>query len=251
MISEPFYFGHNKSCFGHFTRSSDAADSKSVLIVPSLFGESSRSHWLTREAAKRLSMQGYNVLRFDFEGDGNSCSNTSDVSIDDWIQNIQEAYSELQNRLELTSVSVFAIRFGAGLSLVALKALSVKSYVLLDPLLSTKKMYETFVGVSSSDKITGNYQVNNRDPFVERIKPTGLYEMGLGNDFSKSFLQLPDISMPACDCQVITTAEQGVEYQNISKAMSVTKVNYHCDWSKQDLPLIFSPKLLSTICDYI
>ncbi len=245
MISEPFYFGQNRSCFGHYTPSQGLVQGKSVLIVPSVFGEAIRSYRVAREVTKSLARRGYDVLRFDFDGDGNSCSQMHNTSVQDWIKNIQDGYDELVTRSKAASVSVFAIRFGAGLSLIALKERSVESFVLWDPLLSNREMYDVFVGPSPTTKVCDDIQHTN-NPFVVRPKRSGFFEVGLAKGFADAFLQLPDITIPACDVQIITT-EPAKEQQEIFSMATVCEVNHQCDWPKKDLPLIFAPKLLSTV----
>lgn len=246
MISEPFYFGQNRSCFGHFTSSQGLSQGKSVLIVPSIFGEAIRSHRVVREITKSLVKQGYDVLRFDFDGDGNSCSQIRNTSVQDWIKNIQDGYDELIARSKAASVSVFAIRYGAGLSLIALRERSVKSFVLLDPLLSKETMHDAFVGPNPTTKVCDVQRTDN--PFAVRPKPTGFFEVDLKEEFANGFLQLANVKMPACEIQIIRT-EPAKEQQEVFSTAIVREVSHQCDWPKKDLPLIFAPKLLSTVCE--
>ena len=245
MIPETFYFGHNGTCFGHYTPSQDFAQGKSVLIVPSIFGEAIRSHWVIREVAKSLAKQGYDVLRFDFDGDGNSCSETHTVSVQDWTRNIQESYDELVARSKTASVSVFAIRFGAGLSLFALEQRPVESFVLWDPLISGEVMYNTFVGPGPSVEACDTQHSDN--PFALRPQPNGFFQVGLGKEFSDDFLLMEDVTMPACDVHIIRTEPSSEQLEVFSKS-NIRDVNQQCRWLMKDLPVIFSPKLVATIC---
>ena len=247
MISEPFYFGQNNTCFGHFMPLQDMSQGKAVLIVPSIFGEAIRSHFVAREVAKSLVKQGYDVLRFDFDGDGNSCSKTRNTSVRDWIRNIQDGYDELVNRLNNASVSVFSIRFGAGLSLVALEERPVESFVLWDPIFSTRKMYDIFVG---QDSVTNSWDVQGSDnPFEHNQKHSGFFEVGVGKEFADEFLLIEDAGVPNCDVQIINTGPKFDEERRASVSGSVVlDVSHQCNWQMKDLPVIFAPKIVSTVC---
>ena len=244
MISEPFYFGNKKSCFGHYMPARSSAQGRSVLIVPSIFGEAIRSHWVIREMAKLLTGQGYDVLRFDFDGDGNSCSETHSISVEDWVENIRDAYAELLSRSKAISVSVFAIRFGAGLSFKALESCSVDSYVLWDPIISGEVMRDTFVGSSASEV------PQMKGPFEPRPRLSGFFQVELGKEFAETFLQVNDIKIPEGIVNVIRTGSSREKLEAISNS-SICDVKYPCDWQMGDLPVIFAPKLVSTACGYL
>lgn len=246
MISDSFYFGRKKSCFGHYTPAQEFAQGRSVLIVPSIFGEALRTHWVNREVSKLLTGQGYDVLRFDFDGDGNSRSETTTVSAQDWVGNIQDAYAALVARSKATSVAVYAIRFGAGLSLSALQAYPVESYVLWDPIISGKTMRDVFAGPAIS---TDNVPPMNA-PFSPKARLSGFSQVGLGKEFSETFLQINDVKTPDCNIQVIRT-EPSIEKLEGLSASQIVDVNYPTDWQMNDLPVIFAPKLISTVCEYL
>jgi len=246
MILEPFYFGQNKSCFGHFTPASGLAQGKSVLIIPSIFGEAIRSHRVLREVARTLSSRGFDVLRFDFDGDGNSWSDTNDVSVQLWVNNIKDAYAELVKRSPDSSISVLATRFGAGLSLLTINELAVESMLFWDPILSKNEMYNIFVGPEPVIiESTGN---GSNNPFTSTPDLRGFLEVGLGKDFADGFLKLDEITLSNNDLQIIETTDTDSGVQKLGFSSNVIKVEHHCDWQIKDLPVIFAPKLISTIC---
>ena len=157
--------------------------------------------------------------------------------------NIQESYDELVNRSKTTSVSVFAIRFGAGLSLVALKDRPVELFVLWDPLISGAVMYKIFVGPGVEP---GEAQ-HSDNPFALRPQHTGMFQMGLDKEFAAPFLALNDTAITARDIQIIRT-ETSHESREVFPRSNIRDVNQQCDWLLNDLPVIFSPKLVSAVC---
>ena len=240
-MTEPLYFGDQHSCFGHYTAAAGPNCGQAVLIVPSIFGEAIRSHWLNRELAKALAAEGYDVLRFDFAGDGNSCSSTQQLAVNDWLRNIQQAYEELQLRSAGASISVFATRFGAGLSLAALAHRAVDRFVFWDPVINGAVMYKSFLGGNSeapADDHRDNY-------FIRSALPGGFFQLGLGEAFARGFQSLPEVALPAATIQVIRT-ETSCPGDTLPASSCIKEVAQKCHWSLTDLPVIFSPKLLAS-----
>ena len=167
------------------------------------------------------------------------------MSVQDWTRNIQESYDELVARSKTASVSVFAIRFGAGLSLFALEDRPVESFVLWDPLVSGGVMYNTFVG-PSTEACDAQYA---DIPFALRPQPNGFFQVGLGKEFANAFLLLEDVTMPACDVQIIRT-EPSNEQREVFSMLNIHDVNQQCDWQRKDLPVIFAPKLVAAVCGF-
>lgn len=244
MISEPFYFGRNNSCFGNYTPSTGLTLGKSVLVAPSIFGEAIRSHRVLREVTKNLSNRGYDVLRFDYDGDGNSCSDTANTSVQLCIENIQDARLELIKRSTGSHMSVLATRFGAGFAFSALKNTPVDSIVLWDPLLSKDEMYNSFIG-SGPVKIEKETDFINPFESQSNISVSGFYDIGVGEDFAGGFLQLEEITLPDCKLQLVSTDTD----INIDITSDRFNVKHQCDWQIKDLPVIFAPKIISTLCE--
>lgn len=246
MISEAFYFGKNQTIFGHYTPAIGIPSGKSVLIVPSIFGEAIRSHRVTREVTKLLSNKGYDVLRFDLDGDGNSLSETKKVNVEDWIENIQYAYKELLSRSTATKASVLAIRFGAGFSLLALNEYEVESYVLWDPILSRSEMHEICFGNSMEENQEEETIYNM---FEQPAVTDGFFESGIDASFPDQFLELSEIKIPDNNLVVVSTVSNILQTSAVHNS-SICSVDHKCDWQKKDLPVIFAPKLISTLGEY-
>ena len=247
MISEAFYFGEKGTVFGHFTPAAGLSNGKSILIVPSLFGEAIRSHRVLREVTKLLSSKGYDVLRFDFDGDGNSLAETKGVILNDWIKNIQDAYAELLKRSSGSDVSVLAVRFGAGLSLIALLECEIEKFVLWDPLLSRKEMHEIFNGEQSQGSIKNEEEIFNM--FEQPPIADGFIESGIDSSLPKQFLELNEVKIPENNLEIVNTDDSAL-IDSEEKKYSVCSVDHRCDWQQKDLPVIFAPALISKLGEY-
>ena len=119
----PFYFGNDQQrLFGcyHGMAASDS-DCGFVLCYP--FGyEYFRAHAAYRQLAKRLSANGFPVLRFDFYGCGDSSGEFQDARLGDWTGNVHSAIDELKRRSGRTSICVLGSRLSGAISLMAIAA---------------------------------------------------------------------------------------------------------------------------------
>lgn len=131
---EAFYFGESKELFGIYTPADGVPKSQGVLICPPLFQEYYKTHFTLRKVAQDLSEKGFDVLRFDYAGTGDSFGDYQEVTLETWEDNISTAAAELKALSGVQSVSLIAVRFAA--SLLKQVHASAAHTVLWDPLLS-------------------------------------------------------------------------------------------------------------------
>lgn len=108
-----------------------------VVICPAFGTEYMLSHFAVRRIAMQLAERGFDVLRFDYSGTGDSAGAQEDVSLEAWLADIRTAVRELMETTGQTKVSLLGVRFGAGLAVeVAARAGdSVHSVLAWDPVL--------------------------------------------------------------------------------------------------------------------
>lgn len=86
-----------------------------VLICGSVGHEYARSHRNLQQMAQLLSEHGFDVLRFDYSGTGNSSGDCGSWLPQHWCSDINNAASWLRNRVESARLSVIGLRIGATL----------------------------------------------------------------------------------------------------------------------------------------
>jgi NAD(P)-dependent dehydrogenase (short-subunit alcohol dehydrogenase family)/pimeloyl-ACP methyl ester carboxylesterase len=105
-----------------------------TVICPPLFNEYMRTQLALRELAISLAEKGQHVVRFDYRGTGDSSGDLRDVSVSDWIDDIELAVREGSSLSGSSCVRLLAVRAGA---LIACKAAiardGVERLVLWDP----------------------------------------------------------------------------------------------------------------------
>ena len=120
------YFGsranEGRALFGwyHPSRGKKAARPPAVVIAPPLGYEGICAYPALRMFAERLSAAGFPVLRFDYDGTGDSGGLDSDPGrVRAWIDSVGEAVSEMRALSGEQEVCVFGVRMGATLALTA------------------------------------------------------------------------------------------------------------------------------------
>ena len=136
--SEPLYFGRPaRSLFGWYHPSAAAAGRAVVLCNP-LGLDATRAHWSYRHLAERLAEAGFDVLRFDWHGTGDSSGSGSEPDqVATWLDDLGEAIDELKRRAGAARVHLVGLRAGATLAAhVAATRDDVASTVLWMPALT-------------------------------------------------------------------------------------------------------------------
>jgi len=119
VTSEPVWFGQdNRPLFGwiHYPLSRQVRGG--VILCSSLGIESEASDFVFRQFADQLARKKFIVLRFDYDGTGNSAGSHNDPDrLNSWISSIHSAVQTLQ-QTGVSHLSVVGIRMGALLSMV-------------------------------------------------------------------------------------------------------------------------------------
>lgn len=119
---EAFHFGPgNRPLFGMRHVPPAAARDTAVLICPPWGAEYMRSHRGLRMLAERLATAGYDSLRFDYSGTGDSEGNSLDARLPDWLTDIAQAAQELRDLSGAHKVAVIGVRLGALLASEAVR----------------------------------------------------------------------------------------------------------------------------------
>jgi hypothetical protein len=82
-----------------------------------LFHEYYRTHYAIKRIAVELSGKGYDVLRFDYSGMGDSLGELPADLFNTWSSEIGDALTEIRDLSGCTGISLITMRFGAALGL--------------------------------------------------------------------------------------------------------------------------------------
>lgn len=91
-----------------------------VLICPSWGMEFQRAYRGLRQLADLLTEHGFNVLRFDYSGTGDSAGDGRLADVDRWLEDIREAAHVLKVQGGSSKLCLLGLRFGALLAQAAI-----------------------------------------------------------------------------------------------------------------------------------
>ena len=107
-----------------------------VVFCHPLFEEKKSSHRVLVETARHMAARGIAVLRFDLSGCGDSPGEFDEVSLPDWIDDVQAALQAAARRAPEAELGLLGLRFGAALAAeVAERTRDLGSLILWEPVL--------------------------------------------------------------------------------------------------------------------
>lgn len=139
--TDHFFFGVPPSAsFGSFhCPNKDEGFSRGVLLCYPVGYEYISVHRVFRQLAIKLCNNGFNVLRFDYFGSGDSSGEMEQAGLQRWIEDIILAAKQLEQRANINRICAVGLRLGASMAVLAAKELNIiDSLVLWEPLINGK-----------------------------------------------------------------------------------------------------------------
>jgi pimeloyl-ACP methyl ester carboxylesterase len=134
----PIYFGsRERRLFGVYEPAQAKGRPRRAALLCHPWGtEHLISYRPIRFLAGRLAASGFDVLRFDYFGAGDSGGETTDATLSGWRQDIATAMDELLDMSQARSAALVGLRLGATLAAQVAPRLppSVRQIVLWDPI---------------------------------------------------------------------------------------------------------------------
>ncbi|MDX1694691.1 MAG: alpha/beta fold hydrolase [Ketobacteraceae bacterium] len=128
---DAFFFAED-TLFGCYHPPSDGASERLLVICPPLFDEYRRCYRGLADLANACANQGCHVLRFDYQGTGESFGDLGDIDNLRWIENIHQAIEEGLALSGAGQVVLAGVRFGGTLAAYCHHPL-VERLILWDP----------------------------------------------------------------------------------------------------------------------
>lgn len=132
---EALLFGTSAAhLYGVYQPAEPGSARSECIVLCSPFGqEAIRAHRSLRQLAADLSRLGYDVLRFDYRGTGDSAGDMREVSASDWLEDIVQAREELRDISGASRISLLGLRMASVLAAQVAKSSSARRLVLWDP----------------------------------------------------------------------------------------------------------------------
>jgi alpha/beta superfamily hydrolase len=256
---EPFYFGsHNRQLFGAYHTPVGASKSEGVVICPPLFAEFLRCHTCLRRIAEQLSEIGYDVLRFDYFGTGDSAGRFDETDVHGSLDDIEAAISELVAISGARKISLIGVRFGATLATRVALGRQIARLILWDPIVE---------GASYLEQLRRTHErllAAHRNVFGgEADLDSGDTRELVGYPVSAQLLAsieamtLPNLrelrrnsgpSVTAILSQENHGDRNWIENARQSE-IGVSLIDFDCDWSTFKESVLFPQEIVTAVCD--
>ena len=150
-VARPYFIGPRGSMFAwHHAPPADRRRGACVVLCPPLGYEYMSAYTTWRLLAERLTALGFDVLRFDYDGTGDSFGDSEPDCVDSWLQSIEIAVAEVLGRSGCSPVALVGLRAGALLALQAASARGgVERLVLWSPFRSGRAYIREVTALTS------------------------------------------------------------------------------------------------------
>lgn len=148
----PLHFGaRDKPLFGLYEEGNAPRRRMAVVVLSPIGWENLRAHRTLRILSNRLAEAGYDVLRFDYSGTGDSWGDIGEgLTLAQWIRDVDEAIEEVAGLSGTTRVSLIGLRAGAAIAaeVAARRPRGIEHVILWDPPIVTTEVAKA--GVEST-----------------------------------------------------------------------------------------------------
>jgi exosortase A-associated hydrolase 2 len=150
-----FFGSTERRLFGVYEPAQRRADvARAILLCNSWGAEYLNAHHSLRVLAQRLSAAGFDTLRFDYFGEGDSGGETTEADLEGWKQDIATAVNELKAMSSASRIVLLGMRLGASLAAEVAPALAsdIDRLILWDPIINgSSYLTELGLGVMQDD----------------------------------------------------------------------------------------------------
>jgi pimeloyl-ACP methyl ester carboxylesterase len=164
-----FYFGTQvRPLFGWLHTASDGSHGNLGLVICNPLGyEAISSHRTNRHMAIAAAARGIPVLRFDYDGTGDSAGDDTEPDrVKAWLQSIQLAIETLREATGVTHVCLAGIRLGASLALLATQNRDdVCGVIAINPVIDGRRYLREMraLAATGAQPVAANSSSNNAD----------------------------------------------------------------------------------------
>jgi alpha-beta hydrolase superfamily lysophospholipase len=169
--ARPLFIAHNKRYLfvWHHPALVTARRGVAVVLCPASGSEYVHAYRAWRKLAEQLAGIGFDVLRFEYEGTGDSAGDPEEsVQPDAWLRNIERLVDEARTITSSGEVVLIGLRIGALLALQAAAASGVTSLVLWSPFRSGRACVRE---LKALERISGDTRATEDIEGLDMIAP--------------------------------------------------------------------------------
>lgn len=165
--------------------------------------------------ARTLANLGHRVLRFDYEGDGDSDGDVSDIGLQDRLHDLEDMCAVARKGGAIRSIGLFGLRFGGTLAFLGALRTGARNILAWAPVLDGARCFQELIRFNLTTQL-GAYKkiVTKSERLVAELERRGSISV-LGHDlggrlaFDIRDLSLADVQLgPGCRCHVVALARR-------------------------------------------
>ncbi|MEM7278903.1 MAG: hypothetical protein AAF385_12330 [Pseudomonadota bacterium] len=232
-------FGEDRFLFGAFHPATGQPKRHAVLFVGPLLNESMRSHSALRAMALAVSANGYDVLRFDYSGMGNSGGDLSKLALADWNEDTQLAAKEILRLSGASQLSCVATRFGAHFATRLSQAMPVSHAAFWDPVFVGRQWHERLnLAQQSADRKSATPEKREASEFLGHV---------MSPDFASSLDDAQTSVLNVSSCFVgLTNDACEIAGQEIP-ADDISRFDFDCGWEDMSSQVLYPHELIQAV----
>ena len=251
----PFYFGSSKRpLFGiHHPPKSDVQRNFGVVLCPAIGQDYMRTHRGLKQLAIQLSKSGFHVLRFNYFGTGDSAGESTEATLEQWIDDVGDAIEELKDTAGVRQVSLVGIRLGAAVAAQAAHGRQeISSLVLCDPVVTGPAYVEELNSLGQPADVNGAVPPGTVGVSGFPLTPS------LTNGLRQ--IDLPGMVEPMAEHVLLVVSEERNEFDQLQAHLAATTPRSSChlvptaaNWDDVDRmgAVLLPQKIIQDIVTYL
>jgi hypothetical protein len=153
------------------------------------FEEKIFSHGIFVQFARFLADEGYGVMRFDCEGDGDSEGEYNSIDLAQWRDDTLDAVGFLRQLYPRTVISLFGLRLGALIAGLVAKQTAIQSLLFWEPVHDGGKFMADYQKINlTSHLFTSRKEVKDREGLLRHLKTDSTINIA-GYDINSRLIQ--------------------------------------------------------------
>jgi len=251
----PFYFGSSKRpLFGiHHPPKSETRRNRGIILCPAIGQDYMRTHRGLKQLAIQLSKSGFHVLRFDYFATGDSGGESTEATLEQWIEDVGDAIDELKDTGGVRQVALIGIRLGAAVAAQAAHDRpEVDSLILWDPVVTGAAYVEELTSMGQPAGVNGSVPPGTIGVSGFPLTP------GMRGDLQH--IDLPGATESPADNVLLVVSEERDEFDKLKAHLAATTrhssfrlVPTVADWDNVDRmgAVLLPQKIIQEIVTYL
>jgi pimeloyl-ACP methyl ester carboxylesterase len=214
--------------------------------------EKTFTHSLYVALARRLAAGGQTVLRFDYEGDGDSEGDLSGLGLEDWVTDIEDAAAFASDHHGLRAPALFGVRLGGSLACLAAGRVNAARVLAWEPVAHGETYLQDCLMLNLTTQLaTYKKVVEDRKALLARMAAgqtvnVAGHEIGDGMAKSLAHLKLGS-AVAALTCPVHVVAVVKASGASPGRDLQALAVNPNVMLAAQHVPPFwYEPKFLDS-----